>query len=165
MNLQMNELRIFLSYISTRLRSTIRTVVGCSSSAHVVPTFTYLFRKLARTGFEPHFPEFGSKCSTAVLQQWPKDFCFFKIFFYLKLLYRWPPRPLWTFVHRYKSMREADQQVWNRQLMDSYLLAQVVSCCVQETISGQSYKHSTIVIYDPRVVIWGIFKSGTNLES
>ena len=44
-------------------------------------------------------------------------------------------------------MREADQQVWNRQLMDSYLLAQVVSCCVQETISGQSYKHSTIVIY------------------
>ena len=25
--------------------------------------------------------------------------------------------------------------------------------------SGQSYKHSTIVIYDPRVVIWGVFKS------
>ena len=31
--------------------------------------------------------------------------------------------------------------------------------------SGQSYKHFTIVIYDPRVVIWGIFKSGTTLES
>ena len=32
-------------------------------------------------------------------------------------------------------------------------------------ISGQSYKASTIVNYDPRVVIWGIFKSGTTLES
>ena len=35
---------------------------------------------------------------------------------------------------------------------------------------GQSYKGSTIVNYDSvnydsRVVIWGIFKSGTNLES
>ena len=29
--------------------------------------------------------------------------------------------------------------------------------------SGQSYKASTIVNYDPRVVIWGIFKSGTPL--
>ena len=32
-------------------------------------------------------------------------------------------------------------------------------------ICGQSYKGSTIVIYDSRVVIWGIFKSGTTLES
>ena len=32
-------------------------------------------------------------------------------------------------------------------------------------ICGQSYKHFTIIIYDPRVVIWGIFKSGTTLES
>ena len=31
--------------------------------------------------------------------------------------------------------------------------------------SGQSYKHFTLVIYDSRVVIWGIFKSGTTLES
>ena len=31
--------------------------------------------------------------------------------------------------------------------------------------SGQSYKHFTIVNYDSRVVIWGIFKSGTTLES
>ena len=31
--------------------------------------------------------------------------------------------------------------------------------------SGQSYKASTIVIYDSTVVIWGIFKSGTTLES
>ena len=31
--------------------------------------------------------------------------------------------------------------------------------------SGQSYKGSTIVNYDSRVVIWGIFKSGMTLES
>ena len=31
--------------------------------------------------------------------------------------------------------------------------------------SGQSYKHFTIVNYDSRVVICGIFKSGTTLES
>ena len=31
--------------------------------------------------------------------------------------------------------------------------------------SGQSYKHFTIVNYDSRVVTWGIFKSGTTLES
>ena len=33
--------------------------------------------------------------------------------------------------------------------------------------SGQSYKQITltIVIYESRVVIWGIFKSGTTLES
>ena len=32
-------------------------------------------------------------------------------------------------------------------------------------ISGQSYKASTIVNYDSRVVIWGIFQSGTTLGS
>ena len=31
--------------------------------------------------------------------------------------------------------------------------------------SGQSYKHFTLVNYDSRVVIWGIFQSGTTLES
>ena len=31
--------------------------------------------------------------------------------------------------------------------------------------SGQSYKHFTLVIYESRVVIWGIFKSETTLES
>ena len=31
--------------------------------------------------------------------------------------------------------------------------------------SGQSYKQFMLVIYDSRVVIWGIFKSGTTLES
>ena len=31
--------------------------------------------------------------------------------------------------------------------------------------SGQSYKHFTLVNYDSRVVIWGIFKSGMTLES
>ena len=30
--------------------------------------------------------------------------------------------------------------------------------------SGQSYKGSTIVNYDSRVVIWGNFKSGMTLE-
>ena len=30
---------------------------------------------------------------------------------------------------------------------------------------GQSYKQFTLVIYNSRVVIWGIFKSGTTLES
>ena len=32
-------------------------------------------------------------------------------------------------------------------------------------ISGQSYKQFTIVIYDTRVTVWGIFKSDTTLES
>ena len=31
--------------------------------------------------------------------------------------------------------------------------------------SRQSYKQFTLVIYESRVVIWGIFKSGTTLES
>ena len=31
--------------------------------------------------------------------------------------------------------------------------------------SGQSYKHFTLVNYDSRVVIWGIFQSGMTLES
>ena len=34
-----------------------------------------------------------------------------------------------------------------------------------QILSGQSYKQFTLVIYDSRVVIWGIFKSGTTLES
>ena len=34
-----------------------------------------------------------------------------------------------------------------------------------DSISGQSYKHFTLVNYDSRVVIWGNFKSGTTLES
>ena len=31
--------------------------------------------------------------------------------------------------------------------------------------SGQSYKQFTLVIYDPRVVIWSVFQSGMTLES
>ena len=31
--------------------------------------------------------------------------------------------------------------------------------------SGQSYKHFTLVNYDSRAVIWGIFQSGTTQES
>ena len=34
-----------------------------------------------------------------------------------------------------------------------------------EEISGQSYKAPSIVNYNSRVVIWGIFKSGMTLES
>ena len=33
------------------------------------------------------------------------------------------------------------------------------------TICGQSYKHFMLVNYDSRVAIWGIFQSGTTLES
>ena len=32
-------------------------------------------------------------------------------------------------------------------------------------ICGQSYKHFMIINYNSRVIIWGIFKSGTTLES
>ena len=32
-------------------------------------------------------------------------------------------------------------------------------------ICGQSYKQFTIIIYDPRVVIWAIFGSGMPLDS
>ena len=34
-----------------------------------------------------------------------------------------------------------------------------------EYYCDQSYKHFTLVNYDSRVVIWGIFKSGSTLES
>ena len=32
-------------------------------------------------------------------------------------------------------------------------------------VCGQSYKQFTLVNYDSRVVIWGIFQSGMTLES
>ena len=35
----------------------------------------------------------------------------------------------------------------------------------QPLSSGQSYKQFTLVICNSRVVIWGIFQSGTTLES
>ena len=31
--------------------------------------------------------------------------------------------------------------------------------------SGQSYRHFTIINYNSRVVMWGIFKPGTTLKS
>ena len=31
--------------------------------------------------------------------------------------------------------------------------------------SGQSYKHFTLVNFNSRVILWGIFQSGTTLES
>ena len=43
------------------------------------------------------------------------------------------------------------------------LLIPIPSYHTHKTI-GQSYKGSTIVNYDSRVIIWGIFKSGTTLE-
>ena len=36
---------------------------------------------------------------------------------------------------------------------------------LHQRTSGQSYKHFTLVNYDSRVVIWGIFQSRTTLES
>ena len=36
---------------------------------------------------------------------------------------------------------------------------------VYTNIWGQSYKHFTLINYDFRVVIWGIFQSGMTLES
>ena len=44
-----------------------------------------------------------------------------------------------------------------------WTLRQVVFC--RFLTSGESYKQFTLVFYDSRVVIWGIFKSGTTLES
>ena len=35
----------------------------------------------------------------------------------------------------------------------------------QSLISGQSYKHFKLVNYDSKVVIWGIFQSGTTFMS
>ena len=34
-----------------------------------------------------------------------------------------------------------------------------------QVTSGQSYKQFTLVIFDSRVIIWGIFKSDMTLES
>ena len=39
------------------------------------------------------------------------------------------------------------------------------SDCPKYMFWSQSYKHFMIVIYDPRVLIWSVFKSGTTLES
>ena len=36
---------------------------------------------------------------------------------------------------------------------------------ISRAASGQSYKQFTLIIYNSRVVIWGIFQSGTTLES
>ena len=36
---------------------------------------------------------------------------------------------------------------------------------VQVVICGQYYKTFTLVNYNSKVIIWGILKSGTNLES
>ena len=44
------------------------------------------------------------------------------------------------------------------------LLALLVRAVTSDT-SGQAYKHFRIVIYDPRVVILGVFKSVMTLES
>ena len=45
---------------------------------------------------------------------------------------------------------------------DGYILTEVY---LLEQICGQSYKHFMLVNYDYRVVIWGIFQSGTTQES
>ena len=49
-------------------------------------------------------------------------------------------------------------------LLQSHCFENCLCSCDLDT-SGQSYKHFTIIIYYPRVIIWGVFKSGTTLES
>ena len=51
-----------------------------------------------------------------------------------------------------------------REAVESKLVKLETSLSVS-VLSGQSYKQFTLVIYDSRVVIWGIFKSGITLES
>ena len=41
----------------------------------------------------------------------------------------------------------------------------LANCQNARDASGQSYKKFKLVIYESRVVIWDIFKSGTTLES
>ena len=55
------------------------------------------------------------------------------------------------------GFREMARLFWNpsKQVKYRYL----------KNISGQSYKHFTLVNYDSRVVKWGIFQSGMTLES
>ena len=40
-----------------------------------------------------------------------------------------------------------------------------VDRAISSNTSGESYKQFMLVIYESRVVIWGILKSGTTLES
>ena len=58
------------------------------------------------------------------------------------------------FLVRYAS-RVINYYVGER-FKDSFRLA-TMNC-------GESYKQFTLIIYESRVVIWGIFKSGTTLE-
>ena len=68
------------------------------------------------------------------------------------------------------AVRDAKRHMW---MEVGRVKADVQKLKVQElavsdlraTLCGQSYKHFTLVIYESRVVIWGIFKSGTTLES
>ena len=46
-----------------------------------------------------------------------------------------------------------------------YLIRAITIIVLELQHSGQSYKQFTLVIYNSRVIIWGIFKSGTTLES
>ena len=50
-----------------------------------------------------------------------------------------------------------------REAVESKLVKLETSRSVS-VLSGQSYKQFTLVIYDSRVVIWGIFKSGMTQE-
>ena len=49
--------------------------------------------------------------------------------------------------------------------LQSVLCPQHFTFTMRSEYSGQSYKHFTLVIFESRVVIWGIFKSGMTLES
>ena len=58
------------------------------------------------------------------------------------------------------------QKVWGAENHIWALTENILSIGVlAKSTSGQSYKAFTIVNYNSRVVIWGIFKSGSTLES
>ena len=59
-----------------------------------------------------------------------------------------------------RNRRRYGSWIWFTQEDNSGICTGVHTLCC-----GQSYKGSTIVNYDSRVVKWGIFKSGTTLES
>ena len=60
---------------------------------------------------------------------------------------------MWKIIHQV-----CGTGIWTHDILDMSLLPKPLE-------PGQSYKGSTIVNYGSRVIIWGIFKPGTTLES
>ena len=67
----------------------------------------------------------------------------------------------------YNYKYKVSKKFTNKSLPTNSLMAGVESAITYNLGStcGQSYKHFTLVNYDSRVVKWGIFQSGTTLES